>query len=200
MDTLHTFKPTLDGPATMKAPTCNLPSSDHDPQVIDDDGAAATENGHSEDGADATEKDAGAAAEHADESASPLDLPAEFLIGVQEEDAYDPVDAMVVFQKNLELVQEAGKRIHDCEQRRVQAKGTEDAADAASALAAAKAKHGAALVDLRKLANKMGDKYQQQLTDALDSARMKKAQANTCLLYTSPSPRDQRGSRMPSSA
>ena len=25
-------------------------------------------------------------------------------------------------------------------------------------------------------------------------------QANTCLLYTSPSPRDQRGSRMPSSA
>ena len=26
------------------------------------------------------------------------------------------------------------------------------------------------------------------------------AQAQTCLLYTSPSPRDQRGSRMPSSA
>ena len=26
------------------------------------------------------------------------------------------------------------------------------------------------------------------------------ARANTCLLYTSPSPRDQRGSRMPSSA
>ena len=26
------------------------------------------------------------------------------------------------------------------------------------------------------------------------------AEANTCLLYTSPSPRDQRGSRMPSSA
>ena len=26
------------------------------------------------------------------------------------------------------------------------------------------------------------------------------AAANTCLLYTSPSPRDQRGSRMPSSA
>ena len=28
----------------------------------------------------------------------------------------------------------------------------------------------------------------------------KKLLANTCLLYTSPSPRDQRGSRMPSSA
>jgi hypothetical protein len=116
MDTLHTFKPTLDGPATMKAPTCNLPSNDHDPRVIDDDGAAATERGHCEDGADATEHGAGAATEHADASASPLDLPAEFLIGVQEEDAHDPVDAMVVFQKNLELVQEAGKRIHNCEE------------------------------------------------------------------------------------
>ena len=41
MDTLHTFKPTLDGPASMKAPTCNLPSDDQDPRVIDDDGAAA---------------------------------------------------------------------------------------------------------------------------------------------------------------
>ena len=111
MDTLHTFKPTLDGPATMKAPTCNLPSNDHDPRVIDDDGAAATDSGHCEDAADATEHGAGAATEHADTSASPLDLPAEFLIGVQEEDAHDPVDAMVVFQKNLELVQEAGKRI-----------------------------------------------------------------------------------------
>ena len=109
MGTLHTFKPTLDGPATMKAPTCNLPSSDHDPRVIDDDGAGATEHGHCEDGADATENDAGAATEHADASGAPLDLPAEFLIGIQEEDAHDPVDLMIVFQKNLELVQEAGK-------------------------------------------------------------------------------------------
>ena len=31
-------------------------------------------------------------------------------------------------------------------------------------------------------------------------ARFDKAQAKACLLYTSPSPRDQRGSRMPSSA
>ena len=108
MDTLHTFKPTLDGPASMKAPTCNLPSDDKEPQVIDDDSAAATEHGHCEDDADATEKDAGAATEHAEASASPLDLPAEFLIGIQEEDAHDPVDLMVVFQKNLELVQEAG--------------------------------------------------------------------------------------------
>ena len=163
----------------MKAPTCNLLSNDQDPRVIEDDGAAATEHGHCEDGADATEHGAGAATEHADASASPLDLPAEFLIGVQEEDAHDPVYAMVVFQKNLELVQEAGKRIHNCEERRVRAKGTEDAADAAIALAAEKAKHGAALVDLRKLAQKMGGEYQQQLTNALASARMENGNANT---------------------
>ena len=144
MDTLHTFKPTLDGPASMKAPTCNLPSNDQDPRVIDDDAAAATELGYCEDEADATENDASAATEHAEASASPLDLPAEFLIGIQEEDSHDPVDLALVFQKNLELVQEAGKRIHNLEQRRVQAKGTEEAADAATALAAEKAKHGAA--------------------------------------------------------
>jgi hypothetical protein len=69
VDTLHTFKPTLDGLATTKAPTCNLPSSDQDPQVIDDDGAAATEHGHNEDSGDATENDACAATEHANESA-----------------------------------------------------------------------------------------------------------------------------------
>jgi len=179
MDTLHTFKPTLDGPATMKAPTCNLPSSDQDPQVIEDDGAAATEHGHSEDGAVATENDAGAATEHADASALPLDLPAEFLIGIQEEDAHDPVDLMIVFQKNLELVQEAGKRIHNLAQRRAQAKGTEEAADVATALAAEKAKHGAALVDLRRLANNMGAEYQQQMTNALVSASMAHGKANT---------------------
>ena len=135
MDTLHTFKPTLDGPATMKAPTCNLPSSDQDPQVIDDEGGPCPEHDHSEDAAHATENDAGAGTEHAEASALPNDLPAEFLIGIQEEDAHDPVELMIVFQKNLELVQEAGKRLHNLEQRRVQAKGTEEAADAATALA-----------------------------------------------------------------
>ena len=170
MDTLHTFKPTLDGPATMKAPTCNLPSNDQDPRVIDDpDAAAATEHGHGADDTEATE-DADAATEHADASASPLDLPAEFLIGVQEVDAHDSVDVMLVFQKNLELVQEAGKRIHKLEQRRVQAKGTEEGAGAAIALTAEKAQHGAALVDLRRLAMKMGADYQQKMTDALASA------------------------------
>ena len=98
MDTLHTFKPTLDGPATMKAPTCNLPCSDPEPGAIDDDGIAATEPDHCQDDA-----------EHADASPLPLDLPAEFLIGIQEEDAHDTVDLMIVFQKNLELAHEASK-------------------------------------------------------------------------------------------
>ena len=86
---------------------------------------------------------------------------------------------MIVFQKNLELVQEAGKRIHKLEQRRIQTAKTEEAADAATTLAAEKTKHTAALVDLRKLANKMGKEYQQQMTDALAASRMKGATANT---------------------
>jgi len=162
MDTLHTFKPNLDGPASMKAPTCNLPSNDPDPQVIDEENDAAD-----------------AATEHVDASASPLDLPAEFLIGIQEEDAQDPVDLMLVFQRNLELVQEESKRIFKAEQQRLQAKGTEQAADAALALIAAKARHATALVDLRKLARKMGGDYQQRIQDALNASKMKDAQANT---------------------
>ena len=98
MDTLHTFNPTLDGPASMRAPTCNLPSRDEDVQIVDDD-ADATEHGVDEDGEDATARDAGVASEHADASTLPLDMPAEFLIGMQEDDAHEPVDLMVVFQK-----------------------------------------------------------------------------------------------------
>ena len=184
MDTLHTFKPTLDGPATMKASTCNLPPQDQGPEVIDDGGAAATEHGQCADDGAATEHgscaDDGAATEHIDASALPLDLPAEFLIGVQEEDAQaqDPIDLLVVFQKKLELVQEAGKRLHKLEERRVQAKGTEAAADAATALTAVKAKHGTALVELQTVTTKMGDAYQQRLTEALASASMADGKAS----------------------
>ena len=168
MDTLHTFTPTLDGPATMKAATCLLPSTENDPQVIDDDDEVA-----------ATEPDAGNGTDHADASTSPLDLPAEFLIGMHEDDSHDPVDLMIVFQKNLELVQEVGKNIGKLQQQRVQAAGTEEAAAAASALAAEKTKHSALLVDLRKLASKMGEKYQQEMETALAASRMQGATANT---------------------
>ena len=78
MDTLHTFNPTLDGPATMKVPTCNLPSNEQEPDVVDDD-AADTQHDHCEDNTHSIEKDV-------DASGLPLDLPAEYLIGVQEED------------------------------------------------------------------------------------------------------------------
>jgi hypothetical protein len=179
MDTLHTFKPNLDGPASMKAATRNLLSNDKDPQVVDDDGADGTEHDSSHDDAHATGHDAGASTEHIDASTLPLDMPAEFLIGMHEDDAHDPVDLMVVFQKNLELVQEVGKRIHHLEQRRVHSAKSEEAVDAATTLAAEKAKHGTALVDLQRLANKMGKKYQEQMEDALAAAHMRGAEANT---------------------
>ena len=109
MDTLHTFKPTLDGPASMKAATCNLPSNESDPQVVEDDNATTdcTQCEHDE-GCETSES--GNATEHAEAQTSPLDLPAEFLIGIREEEAHDPVDLMIVFQKNLELVSEAASR------------------------------------------------------------------------------------------
>ena len=94
-------------------------------------------------------------------------------------DSADPVVTMLVFQKNLELVTEAGKRLHDCEKRRSQAKDAEEATAAASALAAEKASHGAACVDLRKLATKMGGDYQQQMENALVTSRSGDSTANT---------------------
>ena len=47
------------------------------------------------------------------------------------------------------------------------------------ALTAEKAQHAAALVDLRKLAMKMGGDYQQRIQDALNSSEMRDAKANT---------------------
>ena len=87
---------------------------------------------------------------------------------------------MLVFQKNLELVAEAGKRMHRFEQQRLQATDApEDAAAAATALAAEKAQHGAACVDLRKLAHKLGGEYQQRMEDALASSRRGDNKADT---------------------
>ena len=89
------------------------------------------------------------------------------------------MDTVLVFQKNLELVNEAGKRMHALEQQRLQAKDGEEASVAASALAAEKAKHGAACVDLRKLAAKMGGKYQQHMENALATSQRGDITANT---------------------
>ena len=188
MDTLHTFAPNLDGPASMRAASCQLPGADecNGNVVADSFDAAAAAAEHGEPGSNSSV---------CEESGLPLDLPAEFLIGVQECTTHDPVDRMVAFQKNLELVHELGAQMHAAAQKRARAK--EDASAAAAAgeeaaqtaaagvvgaaaeLSAQMAAHSAALVDLRTVARSMGERYQQELEGALSSARMEDAQANT---------------------
>ena len=184
MDTLRTFRPTLDGPASMKASTCELPTEDGARTVIDD---------GEDDAADATERGAshahtcdhqGAATEHAGDEAEnwslPIDLPAEFLIGVHENDAGDPVDRMLAFQKQLELVQEYGKSLNRLEQRRQEAakSKSDEVAEAAAELAAGKAQHNAALVQLRSLAKDMGSKYRAHMEQLWSAAQIKDADSN----------------------
>ena len=199
MDTLHTFTPNLDGPASMRAASCQLPREDDGAinVVADSDAATAAQLGQS------LNVDAAAAEDSApsnvspvcNESGLPLDLPAEFLIGVQECDTHDPVDRMVAFQKNLELVHELGTEMHAATQKRARAAadaskaaaaGGEAAETAAASTAAAaadvaaqRAAHATALVDLRTMAQRMGVRYQQELEGALASAHMKDAQANS---------------------
>ena len=166
----------------VQAPTRALPPNDNDQDVVaDDDGASFSEHTSNDDGAVATEHGPDAAAERVDAAVLPLDLPAEFLIGAQGSDAHDPVDLMIAFQKNLELVQEGGKRIHQLEQRRLHAasSNSEEAVDAAAAVAAEKAMHSSTLVELRRLAHSMGAEHQQKMKDALASARAAGAEANT---------------------
>ena len=172
MDTLHTFTPTLDGPASMRAATCTLPTDGNDREVIAD-----------EDQADATERAPGIdnATERLDSQGLPADLPAEFLIGVQENEAQDPVDRMLAVQKLLELVHEKSKSLQRLEQRRQQCSSSsvEDSADAAAQLAAEKATFTASLVELKSLTSSMGDRYHAQMLEALRSSRMEGASNNT---------------------
>ena len=65
------------------------------------------------------------------------------------------------------------------EKRRLESKDTESAVAAAAELSAERTKHSAALVDLRKLAMKMGDDYQQKWMDALASAHVQGDSAPT---------------------
>ena len=165
MDTLHTFKPTLDGPASMKASTCELSTEDGARTVVgdeDDETADAAQRGCSQ---AHTGEHQGNATEHAGDEAQdwtlPLDLPAEFLIGVQEHDSSSPVDRMLAFQKQLELVQQYGDNLHRLEQRRQEAAKSKNdqVPEAAAELAAGRTQHNAALVDLRSIANQMGLDY-----------------------------------------
>ena len=56
----------------------------------------------------------------------------------------------------MELGQQDGKRNRELEQRRAQATGTKEAANAAIALPSEKVSRGGACVDLRRLASSMG--------------------------------------------
>ena len=135
-----------------------------------------------------------------DESGLPLDLPAEFLIGVQECDTHDPVDRMVAFPKSLELVHDFGARMRSLAAQRdkaaaaaehgaaarasrlipnsAQQASAEAATAAAAALATQRAAHSAALVDLRTMAQSMGNDVQRHLEEALASSRMENATAS----------------------
>ena len=101
----------------------------------------------------------------------PTDLTAEYLIGVHETDGDDPVNRLAMFQRQLELVSEEGKRLAELQGKLDKArKSTENPQDetvnAALDLAAAKTKHSAAVVDLRQLAKRMGVKWQHELMKA----------------------------------
>ena len=173
LDTLNTFKPTLDGPASLKAATCQLPSKENAQDVVEE------EQDCDPCAQDSPHESNRSTSDSSTTLAEILEMPAEVMIGIQEDEAQDPIDQMIVFQKNLELVQEAGRRIHALEQKRLAATVADDATDAAAALAAEKAKHTAACVDLRRLANKMGEKYQAKLTDAIAAAHQQNCKANT---------------------
>ena len=112
----------------MGAATCTRPSEGNDREVIaDEDQAAAIEHGCPSGDVGGTPGDAIERApgvdngtERLDSQGLPADLPAEFLIGVQENEAQDPVDRMLAVQKLLELVHEKSKTLHLLEQRRQQ--------------------------------------------------------------------------------
>ena len=88
--------------------------------------------------------------ENCDSTGLPVDLPAEFLIGVQENEAQDPVDRMLAVQKLFELVHEKGKALRRLEQKRQECSKSkvEDSANAAAQLAAETASLTASLVEL----------------------------------------------------
>ena len=137
MDTLHTFHPTLDGPATVRAATCQLPEEDKRVEADD-----LEQNDTVADDASEVPGDP----KHPD-----LDLPAEYIIGVQEESGDDAVNRMAAFQRQIQLVTEHGEAICKFERQKAKHKAAtgaakEDSANdvvqAAAQAAAAKAQHG----------------------------------------------------------
>ena len=183
MDTIDTFNPTSDGPATMRAPTCPLPAEDDCAEEGDDNDAVGTDCGDPEAGAPGHDH-SGAATEHADASPLPRDLPAEYVIGVQEDSGDDVVNRMLAFQRQIELVQENAETLGRLEQRRQECTQTrsEDAVDAASRVAAQKATHMQTLVELSQIANRMGVDYQRTMEEAITSSEKETSTPNTLFM------------------
>ena len=183
MDTLNTFHPTLDGPAKMQASTCLLPSDKDCPQEDDDEhDAGATER----DDNDAFAPEGygnDTATARIDAAVLPEDLPAEYVIGVQEETGDDAVNRLLAFQQQIQLAQEHGKRLCLLEQRRQDygRNNSDEAMEMASKVAAEKALHIQALVDLRQVADSMGPKYHATLEEAIMSSE--KATGTPTTLY-----------------
>ena len=82
-------------------------------------------------------------------------------------------------QPDRMLPAQSTARIQKLEKRRQESNGTEDAGAAAAQRSAEKTKHSEALVDLRMLAMKMGDDYQQKMMEARASAHASKNIAPT---------------------
>ena len=109
MDTLHTFKPNLDGPASMRAASCQLPDAhENDFNAVEDD----------DEEINMELREPSSDCPVCEETGLPLDLPAEFLIGVQESDSQDPVDRMIAFQKRMGLVHDLADKMHAAAQTR----------------------------------------------------------------------------------
>ena len=194
METLHTFAPNLDGPASMRAVSCQLPCADKSVSNVVVDREAASAEHTVADAAAAEHGEPGCVSPVCDATGLPLDLPAEFVSGVQECDTHDPVYRMVAFSGNLELVHELGAQMHAAAQKRARAAADAStaaaaggeaaqtaAADAVSATAEFSAQttaQSAALVGLRTVAQIMGQRDQRELESALASARVEYAQAN----------------------
>ena len=147
----------------MQAATCLLPSDNDCPQEQDaEDDAGATEHGgatsasaRDDNDAFAPEGDGGdTATARIDAAVMPEELPAEYVIGVQEEMGDDAVNRLLAFQQQIQLAQEHGRRLCLLEQRRQDCArdNSEETMEVASKVAAEKATHMQALVDLRQVA------------------------------------------------
>jgi hypothetical protein len=108
-------------------------------------------------------------------------LPAEFVIGVQEEYGDDAVNRMLVFQRQMQLVDEHANRLCKFERRREDSAKTkpEDAVDAATRAAAEKASHdgvdAATVAAAEKATRAAAEKASDDAVDAATVAAAEKA-------------------------